>query len=311
MKIWIDSDGGVDDVLALAMALGLPNVRVIGASAVFGNVTVDRAASNLGSLIAASNAKIPVIRGADAALDGRRYLAEHVHGEDGLWGATGFFPAGDCFVANATPTQAIPVNQMESQANDIGLLGIGPATNLSLALQHTRLSSNTRIVLMAGAFRVAGNITPSAEFNAYADPGALADVLHSGINPTVVGLDVCTKVMLPRSFLAKLDDYRSSSAASGLKRALSGYMDFYQQAVGIDGCYPHDAVALAVLVNRELFEFEQARIKVHSDNDKRGMTEISQDGEPAEIATDIDKTKFFNMLDAGLARFLEMSALEQ
>lgn len=297
MRVWIDSDGGVDDALALAMAAGRPDIEIAGSSAVFGNVSRAQAAANLKILTRLAGVASGVASGAAAAIDGFVTQAEAVHGADGLWG--GAAP----FTAEASESDA-PMALGSFLAADGGVLGIGPATNIALALARDA-APTAKLVLMTGAYRQPGNITPHAEFNAYCDPEALARILASGAQPTLIGLDVCEKVWLAAADLAFFDGYPSSGLARLLRTALEGYIAVYAGR-NAPGAHPHDAIALAALVAPELFTFEDVRVEVEAGADARGETRLASGSANARIAADIDadsfRAVFFEALGQCLSR---------
>jgi len=198
----VDSDGGVDDALAIAMAAGSKTVALTGCSAVFGNVNAQQAASNLGQILQGADQDITVSIGAEYALDGSQRTAEHAHGADGLWGASAHFSQYRAPLAMPSAMEALRTYILNCGENDV-VLGIGPATNLARTLKDIApvRTPLPKIVMMSGAYHVPGNITSFAEFNAFADPLALNTVLQSGFRPVLVGLDVCTKVTLHRGDL--------------------------------------------------------------------------------------------------------------
>lgn len=303
MRIWIDSDGGVDDALAIVMAAGIDQIEIAGCSAVYGNVPLERAAENIRLLLHAISVAVPVQRGARAALDGASVKADHVHGDDGLWGASQILEAAPQALEAGTR-----LTDFLSHAEDgTCVLGIGPATNIALAFRSGQLTGSEAcpVILMTGAFEVPGNITPHAEFNTFSDPQALSDLLQRGARPVLIGLDVCTKVLLGPQDLSFFDGYPRSALAAALKQALSGYIDFYRRAAGVEGCFPHDAIALAAISHPQLFSFEEACVTVSEAPQTRGATRLTPGMPNAIVAKDVDVRAFRDLLFSSLDRALQ------
>ena len=180
--ILIDCDPGHDDAMALLLALASPEVELLGVTTTHGNQTLEKTTANaIRVLEAAERGDVPVAAGAGRPLVRELYVAEYVHGETGLDG-----PA-------LPPPQARPVEQhaadflVERLEPGVVLVPTGPLTNVALALE--RGAKPERIVLMGGAIGE-GNVTPAAEFNIWADPEAADRVFSSGVDVTMVGLDV-------------------------------------------------------------------------------------------------------------------------
>lgn len=276
-RILIDSDGGADDMLALLMASRLCPQRIAGVSAVFGNVPVEQAARNiaytltLGGLVPLP----PVGLGAASAADGFRRFALDVHGEDGLGRARKVQPAEPHFEALTLEAYAKAVLARQPPDTQFEILAIGPATNVPQLVELIGPSRISRIVIMAGVLLDRGNITEHAEFNAYNDPQALADVIASSIPVTLVPLDVCRKVILTRRSIAGFYTTTLNEYLRPLQAALDDYADGYEKWEGIDGCFPHDSIALLTLLYPSRFSFLDARVKIYISGDYRGDTTLS------------------------------------
>jgi inosine-uridine nucleoside N-ribohydrolase len=275
-----------------------------GCSAVYGNVPMERAAENIRLLLHYAAIAVPVQHGAQTSLDGASVTADHVHGYDGLWGASQALSA-----PLATVDRHSNLADFISRTDtDISVLGIGPATNIAAALDSglPERCQSLSVILMTGAFKVSGNITPLAEFNAFSDPKALDTLLQIGVRPILIGLDVCTKVVLAPKDLSFFDRYKASPLASVLKQALSGYMNYYWKASNTEGCFPHDAIALAAMCHPQLFSFDEAHVTVCAIPETRGATRLTPGTPNAIIATDLDGPAFrdllFSCLDRALTR---------
>ena len=178
----IDCDPGHDDAIALLLALASPEIDLLGVTTVHGNQTIDKTTDNaLRVLALVGREDVPVAQGSDRPLVREPHVAAHVHGESGLDGP------------ELPPRASEPVAQhavdflVEHVTPETVLVPVGPLTNIALALD--RGVQPARIVLMGGAV-AEGNMTPAAEFNIWADPEAAERVFHSGLDVTMIGLDV-------------------------------------------------------------------------------------------------------------------------
>lgn len=174
----IDTDTGIDDAVAILMALRHRSWRVAAITTVFGNVALHRVVANVGIVLDAAGAEpVPVYRGAARPLLGEPVHATAVHGEDGL-GDAGFPPSAR--PVESEPAALALIRLAREQPRALTLVTLGPLTNLALALALEPALPDlfARIVIMGGAVRGRGNVTPAAEFNIYADPEAAAVVFE-------------------------------------------------------------------------------------------------------------------------------------
>ncbi len=200
--ILIDTDMGVDDAMAVGLALVSPELRVVGLASVGGNVARDQSTINIPRLLAALGVREwpPIARGLDQPAS--LLNAADVHGDDGLGLVD--LPVPDQF----SPGELLPLYEqlIGEHANSLAIVAIGPLTNLAHILRERPglLEKAGRIVVMGGAIWCKGNITPHAEFNFYRDPVAAREVLSSGLPITVVSLDVTNQVVMDESHVAHL-----------------------------------------------------------------------------------------------------------
>jgi inosine-uridine nucleoside N-ribohydrolase len=277
----IDTDMGVDDLLALVVAARLFGTSLVAVSTVFGNVAVEVATRNalIVRHLLGRQTSLDIFQGASSALDGFCSDAREIHGDDGLGGATAALDPELLRAIERDPKpRAISDNgTVRSRQPAITLVGLGPATNIPQLIDLYGKENIERIVLMSSVFFDCGNVTPDAEFNAHCDPYALRITLDSGLPVTLVPLDVCRKVQLSRTAVRSYSATDNSPLMQLVISSHMRYMDGYQEAEGIDACFPHDAIA--VLAARMPERFWRTRGKVHVDvaNQKRGRTTISLD----------------------------------
>jgi len=293
IPIVIDCDPGHDDAIAILLALASPEVELRGIVTVAGNQTVDKTTRNaLKVLELAGRADIPVVRGAAAPLRRPLRTAAHVHGESGLDGP-------DLPEPSATPSDADPADWLEP---GVVLVATGPLTNVARLVQRgVRIE---RIVWMGGAI-AEGNITPAAEFNAFVDPEAAAAVFGSGIDLTMVGLDVTHKALFTR---AHADRLRRTGRAGRVVAELSDFFQrFHEERYGFDGSPIHDAMAVAHVVDPSLLETVHCNVEIETASrfcDGRTVVDrwhTTSGTRNAHVGVDVDAARFLDLLHDRIA----------
>jgi pyrimidine-specific ribonucleoside hydrolase len=239
----VDTDPGVDDAYAIALAARAPEADLRAVTAVFGNVDLPTTTANARRLLGMlGRGDVPLGVGADRPLiHPTTQRAADVHGDDGLGGvAARFGPPGPEPVGRAWDVIA---RVLESSEQPVVLAAIGPLTNVALLLA-TRPDLAERIgrlVVMGGSIGAGGNVSAAAEFNVWSDPEAARRVLvEERVPTTLVPLDLTHEVTVDRAWLDAL-------AASGpVGDALAATRDVYArgEALGVDRVPIHDAVAL-------------------------------------------------------------------
>ncbi len=187
-NVIIDCDTGVDDALALLLALRSPSFNVLGITCVAGNVSLDKVVRNTLTVVEHSGKSVPVYAGAATSLVGRGRTAEHVHGDDGLGNLGLPAPQGR---AESESAVAFLVHAFMAAAGPVELVTLAPLTNVALALiLEPQLAERIPSLVIMGGDITGGNVTPAAEFNIHSDPEAADVVMRSGIPKTLVPYDV-------------------------------------------------------------------------------------------------------------------------
>jgi pyrimidine-specific ribonucleoside hydrolase len=243
--IVIDTDPGVDDAVAIMLALASPEVEVRAVTTVFGNVALEGTTANAGRILAlCDRADVPVAAGAARPLvHPQREQAEQWHGGDGLGGRAGALPAP---AADPDPRTAVEMLAAALRASDqpVTLVPIGPLTNIALLLAvHPELAPRIgRIVWMGGSLG-AGNTTGVAEFNAHCDPEAAQRVLTQADVPvTMVPLDLTLRCPAGPEWIEALAAAGPRCAA--LAEVIAHYRAAFRARYGVDAVAVHDAVAV-------------------------------------------------------------------
>lgn len=304
-RVLLDCDPGHDDAIALLLALANDGVDLEAVTTVAGNQTLEKTTRNaLRTLALAGEADVPVAAGMDRPLVREQVIADYVHGESGLDGADLPQPA-----AEPVDDHAADVIAGEAAGGDLTLVPVGPLSNVALALRRTPGLEDDldRIVLMGGAV-ADGNITPSAEFNIYADPEAAKVVFAADVPVTMVGLDVTRQARIGPEGIERIRG-RGSDVAIAVADLLEFFVEFHREEYGWESVPIHDALALAHVIDPDVLETEHVHVDVETKGDLtygrtvadvRGVT----DEEPnAHVALDVDRDAFFDLLYDALASY--------
>jgi len=261
-RVILDVDPGIDDAMALLLALQSPELQVEAITVVSGNVMVEQGTENALKLLELAGAtSIPVAPGARYPLLRRLTTAEKVHGSNGLGGLE--LPPPRLQPDRRHAVDLI-VELVRANPGAITLVPVGPLTNIALALRKAPdLKDKIReIILMGGAIR-GGNVTPVAEANIHNDAEAARIVFDSGVPITMVGLDATSQVVLTWAHLEQLQ--RSSSPlARAVVTMASHYIRFYESQ-GHPGAFLHDPLAVGLAIDPSLAtEVQPMRIDIET-----------------------------------------------
>ena len=271
-KIIIDTDPGVDDSLAIFVALNSPELDVLGLTTVFGNAITSTCTENaLRLLEIAKRTEVPVAEGAHLPLNGNlRGAASFVHGENGQGNVELKPPANKTLEIDAV---TFLKNQIEVQPNEITLVPVGPLTNIAnLLTNHPGIDSKIKeIVLMGGNAQSPGNATPTAEANILNDPEAADVVFSAQCEITMVGLDVTNNVFMSEEQVNKLGSFENEKSKH-ISKINPFYFNFLKEFFQDNGMPIHDSSAVTYLVHPEYFETLCCPIKVETEGISRGKT---------------------------------------
>ena len=308
-KIIIDCDPGQDDAIALAWAFAAQDrLEILGICACAGNVPLELTERNARLMChICSQQGIAVYAGSSKPLLRSLVTAEYVHGDSGLDGIDIYQP--DYPLQQQNAVDFICQTLLNAEDSSVVLVATGPLTNVALALRQNRQITQAidSIVIMGGAMREAGNVTPSAEFNIYVDPEAAAEVFASGVKIVVHSLDVTHQVIVSAEHNKKL---RALPSQAG--KQLAGLLEYYErfdsERYGIAGAPLHDPCTIAWLLYPELFSAKAVNVSVecqseltrgHTAVDFWGMTSKSKN---ALWVHQVDSEEFFARLISDLSR---------
>lgn len=280
----IDTDPGVDDAFALAVAAGSPEVDLVAVTTTFGNVDLERTTTNARRVLGLlGRGDVPVGRGADRPLIhpvSRR--AEDVHGDDGLGGvAERFAPLGPEPVGRA---QDVLADALEGAREPVVLAAIGPLTNVALLLatRPDLAPRIARLVVMGGVLGIGGNVSPASEFNVWSDPEAARRVLVEETVPTtLVPLDLTHECAVDGPWLEELA--ASGPVGAALAATRIDHLAHDEARRGRPSVALHDAVALLEAVAPGTLATAALPVEVDTSlGPARGATIADRRGTPGE-----------------------------
>lgn len=308
-KIIIDTDPGQDDAVAILLALASPEeIEVLGITAVAGNVPLSLTAKNARIVCElAGRPDVPVYAGCDRPLGRPLVTAEHVHGKTGLNGPV--LPDPQMPLQDQHAVDFIIDTLRREDPGAVTLCPLGPLTNIAMAFVKAPdiMDRVAEIVLMGGAYFEVGNITPAAEFNIYVDPQAADIVFKSGIELTVMPLDVTHKALVTKP---RNDAFRAIGNRVG--SAVADMTDFFErfdkEKYGSAGAPLHDPCVTAYLIQPTLFSGRHINVEIETNSElTMGMTvadwwHVSDRHPNATFMGDVDADGFFALLTDRLAR---------
>ena len=254
-KILFDTDPGGDDIFALLWLQSLARqgyAEIVAVTTVGGNVGGSQTYANASSILALGGFDNIEV-GRSATVEQSKADAAHIHGSDGVGNLSRTLPAPSRPVGKARSSVDIIVEKLQAQPGEITVVSVGPLTNLAAAEnQHPGILSKAKeVVVMGGAFRRGGNITPQAEFNVYCDPEAAKTVFSRCDNVVVLPLDVTMQITFTGDHA---EGVRKAVSNSGIADFIVNLTDFmarstmsYRETQGVAGFYVHDAATLAYL----------------------------------------------------------------
>lgn len=275
-RILIDTDPGVDDALAILLALLSPELHIEAITTVCGNVPVTQGTENLLRILEVLDlAEDPLIAQGEARpLVKSLVTAVHVHGDDGLGNVSQLrnadgsplYPPADTHISSTSGVDLI-LEFVTRYPDELTLVALGPLTNVAKAIRKdaAKMRRLQKIVVMGGAFEDYGNVTTTAEFNIFVDPHAAQEVFHANIPIDIAPLDATHQVVLTGERLHAELDNRSDRISQFLKDATHACMEFYRQHVGFWGFHIHDALPIGMLTHPGYFQSVAADVQVETE----------------------------------------------
>ncbi|WP_411342912.1 nucleoside hydrolase [Paenibacillus sp. WLX1005] len=314
VPLLLDVDTGTDDALAILYLLAHPRARLLGITTAAGNVSAAQATANTRNILEWSGYDdIPVVQGADAPLY-RPWagIKRDFHGEDGLGNWAEPVTPDNAALTTESAAQFL-VRHINEHPQALTLVFVGRLTNLAeaLALDSTLPSKVKKLVIMGGALRSKGNITPYAESNIHGDPEAADIVFRAGFPLVMTGLDVTFQAMLQSGHAADIDErlaVQQPQVAKLIRHVLQFRMKAYESKHGIYASPLHDPLAAAVALEPWLVttELVKARIQLQPEDQLGRTLEVTNDTDPhftpIHVCTEVKVDEF-------LAHFIDILAL--
>ena len=299
-KVLIDCDVGVDDALALILAFHSPELDVKAVTGVNGNVPLEQVFENIQKVLSLiqPDQKPFVARGAELPLQGKSIYAHSVHGKDGLGGARIDREEGKAWWQYyAGPADELITKMAHQDPGEMTLIATGPLTNVALAIKKDAegMGKLKEIVIMGGAVRTAGNITPYAEFNVFSDPLAAKVVLESGLPITLVPLDVTHRVSLTSRFMeARVVPIGSSFSRFVIEA--TEYDSATHQFRNRELIYLHDPLAVGVVIDPDLVKKENLSLQTETrEGNHYGKLSEVHEGPRVEVCLEVDAVRFLEL----------------
>ncbi len=296
-KVIIDTDPGVDDAIALLLAMREESIDIKAITTVAGNIPADTTSRNALDLVSLAGRDIPVFRGEEKPLYKELETASHIHGKDGM---------GPVKLINSSRKledidSVSAIYKIAKEENGVDIICVGPLTNLAKSLlKHEDLKEYINSVYVMGAGNKKGNVTKHAEFNVYADPDAAKIVFESGLPIYLAGLEVTTKTVVKNSE----DFLQIGNKVSDIIAQLIDYfidLDFYH----INSAVMHDALIVAYYINDKIGQTKRFNIDVDtSDSEFRGKTTYKEDEDGnVNVIVSADNDLFVKMLLENAAKY--------
>ncbi|WP_010498429.1 nucleoside hydrolase [Paenibacillus elgii] len=294
-KMILDVDTGIDDALAIAYAVSLPTVELLGVTTTYGMAPVDYSCRNSRKILEVLGATdIPVFRGSEKPLQRIREYNGKIHGTDGLGETLGPVEGP---VPSSQHAVDFLIEQIYEHKKDLTIVATAPLSNLAAALTKAPEIAGMvgKVVIMGGAVMTLGNVTKFAEANIIIDPEAASIVLESGMPITLVGLDVTRKTLLTR---ADAQQWREKGTPESI--FFAQFTEFYLDAYStlhpyLKGCALHDPLAVGVAVYPDLVRTVPMNMKVDLEDNALGRTteDLYRRTEPTTlVCVQVDAERF-------------------
>lgn len=310
-KVIIDCDPGIDDSLAIMLALKSPEIEVVGITIVCGNSPVEMGFQNAKKILKKmGRLDIPVFIGASRPIKREYVNALDTHGEDGL--GESFLPEVEGYEQDMDAVDFL-VSALKNEK--ISIIALGPMTNLAHLIQRDRevFLNVEKLVSMGGSYKSHGNCSPVAEYNYWCDPDAAAlvyETMHvAGKCIHMVGLDVTRKIVLTPTileYIRRLDE----DMGDFIRKITKFYFDFHWEWEHIIGCVINDPLAVAYFIDKNMCEGFDAYVQVETQGVSIGQTVVDAMNfyrkEPnTRVLTETDTYQFFEFF---LSRLLDVKS---
>ncbi|MEX2316085.1 MAG: nucleoside hydrolase [Pirellulales bacterium] len=304
-KIILDVDPGVDDAVAVCLALAAPELEVVAITATGGAVLPEQATTNVQAIVEQLDPPRWPRLGAASTDQILRADARHFLGASGLCGA--HFAVAKRHHQHSSVK--VICDEVRAAPGDVTIVATGPLTNIAAAIsQQPDLPPLIgHLIILGGTLSGPGNVTPAAEFNIFCDADAARAVFRSPVTKTLIPIDLTSRLSFGFELLEKLPE-DGGPRAGFLRQLLPGAFRAYHQHLGIEGIQLHDAVAIVAAIRPDLFTTERLYGDVETDGTlTHGATVFDRrhrpDSQPnMDVAVDMDTQAVFDCVLRGLTR---------
>jgi inosine-uridine nucleoside N-ribohydrolase len=305
-KVILDVDPGIDDALALCLALFEPELDVVAVTAVGGNVAPAQATRNVQIILEQLDPpRLPRMGAASEPDSGLPVEGRYLYGTDGLGGIQ--FEVAER--QHLLPSEKEICDQVRAAPHQVTIVALGPLTNIARAfMRDPELPGIVgQVVIVGGTVTAAGNITPAAEFNMYCDPVSAQIVFRSPSTKTLIPLDVTNRIEMSYDLFNQLPD-ETTKVGGFLRKILPPAFRSYRQRLGLEGIHVHDSVALVSVAHPQLFTMKSMAGDVETAGElTTGATIFDRRRVPAwrhnmEVAVDMQKDAVVEQIIRGLNR---------
>lgn len=299
-KVIIDCDPGIDDSLALMLALTSPEIEVIGITIVCGNAPVDMGFENTKKILKFMNRlDIPIYKGASKPLKKPYVNALDTHGADGL---------GESFLdpvpGHEQERSAIEFLSKTLKQEPCTVIAIGPMTNLAhlIAKDPQAFAAINTLVSMGGTYKAHGNCSPVAEYNYWEDPEAAKIVYAHAKMLHMIGLDVTRQIVLTHEMLDTWEK-KNKKVTDFIRQITKFYFTFHWHQERLNGCVINDPLAIAYVIDPTICSGFEAYTDIETDGITRGESVIDaydfyQKPANAKILTQVNVSRFFTLFES-------------
>jgi inosine-uridine nucleoside N-ribohydrolase len=304
-KVILDVDPGVDDAVALCLALNDPSLEVLAVTATGGTVSPDQATINVQAIIEQLDPPRWPRLGTASSEQMLRADGRHLFGTDGLCGA--HFAVASRHHQHSSVK--VICDEVRISPGEVTIVSTGPLSNIAAALQQQpELASLIgHLIMLGGTIAGPGNVTAAAEFNIYCDADAARAVFRSPVTKTLIPIDLTSRIMMDFGLLDKIPDGNSRSGEL-LRKLLPGAFRAYRQQLGMEGIHLHDAVAVVAALRPELFTMQRMHGDVEIDGTLTyGATVFDRRRQPdsqpnMDLAVDMDVAAVTDCITRGLTQ---------
>ena len=305
-KIILDCDPGHDDAIALMMSAKHPSLELLGVTIVAGNQTLEKTLVNGLNVCQKLGLSVPVYAGMKRPIMRQQIVAADIHGESGLDG-----PVFDPLTKKPEPEHAVSylIRTLMASEGDITLVAVGPLSNVAVAMRMEPgiVSKIREIVLMGGAYGT-GNVTPSAEFNIYADPEAARVVFTSGVPIVMMGLDLTNQTVCTADVIERMRN-TGNRAGALFADIMSFTLKTQAEVYCLAGGPVHDATCIGYLIDPGCITTKDMYVEIDVNEgpcygrtvcDELGITGKTPN---AKVGTRIDTPRFWDRVEECIRRY--------